>query len=34
MRADLAYADGVVHEALREIEDGVRRQRVVIPQQQ
>lgn len=30
--ADLSYADGVVHEALREEEDGVGGQRVIFPQ--
>lgn len=30
--ADLSYADGVVHEALREEEDGVRGQQVIFPQ--
>lgn len=32
--ADLAYADGVVYEALREEKDGVGGKRVIFPQQQ
>lgn len=34
MTTDLAYADGVMYEALCEIEDSVRGQWVIIPQEE